>query len=394
MNYPKYFYQQNGRFYFRRRIPGLSTVISPVIVSLGTKNLNIAYTWLVKLTVEFDEMLEDFALRHEELPEELVSQYMIVRLKEAMKKFDRTHRLQRFLGRGGSLSKENLVCLQVALETIRQDGLRKAFPTNRICPDWSPKTLRQVLHFYDDERRVMKSQKLQQELGEEFHRVTGMAPWTHEHHDQIMDVYLHARLAALDSLEEQTNLRSLAFKEMSNRVLEQTNLAPMFGPSGKPTATVTMSGNLAAAPATDKPDFVLTPGVSIVQNPLTLELLNQHFDAAETCDETLHRSPKTEPFGIDIAGACERSIKIAIAAGKIDQKTADSRRAKVKLFCLLANVQTVTEVEQYHLRVFDEQLDNLPNNFNRSPKDAKLTLKEISIKADAMADHKLGRAPM
>lgn len=110
------------------------------------------------------------------------------------------------------------------------------------------------------------------------------------------------------------------------------------------------------------------------------------------CDEALHRSHSEYPFGVDIAGAGERSIKVALTADDIDQKTAAGRRAKTKMFCLLTGVQTVTEIEQYHLRVFEEKLANTPLNFNRSYKDAELTLKEINIRADGMVDVELGRS--
>ena len=79
--------------------------------------------------------------------------------------------------------------------------------------------------------------------------------------------------------------------------------------------------------------------------------------------------------------------------GKIDQKTADSYRARLKLFCLLANVQTVTELEPFHISVFLENLDRLPVNFNRSVYDANLELKHILARAETMSKSEVGRSP-
>jgi integrase len=401
MKYPRYLHKQGDRFYFRRRIPGFSTEKCPVLVSLGTKSKSFAYIWLGKLTAEFDEMLEDFILRHDELPESLIARYIGVRLKEAMADVLRKDRLQRSVGRGGTLSAETRECLQTALEVILQDGLRKVFPTHRICPNWTPKFLENVMRLYKNEVQRAKSLKLKQQLAQEFFDSTGTEPWSSEHHDQIMEVYLQARLTSLSQLDEQRRHRSEQFKTLSAQILHRSTFnsfdepvielnPPSPSDPGKHTLGAQPAG-ISSRPSTLNP--IVTSGVEIIKTSLTLELLNKQFKEAANCDEVLHRSFRSEPFGIDIAGACERSIKIALTAGKIDLKTADSRRAKTKLFCLLANVQTVTEIEQYHLRVFEEQLENLPLNFNRSPKDANLTLKEIRAKADSLADDELGRAP-
>ncbi|WP_407706272.1 DUF6538 domain-containing protein [Sulfitobacter faviae] len=56
-----YLYHQRGQYYFRRRIPELSTSRSPILVSLGTKDPNLALTCVGTLTMEFENVLDAFA---------------------------------------------------------------------------------------------------------------------------------------------------------------------------------------------------------------------------------------------------------------------------------------------------------------------------------------------
>ncbi len=72
MKHQKYLFKNGENFYFRRRIPGLSTILSPVFLSLGTKSEFFAHTWLLKLTMEFDDMLDVFLFAVDELPENLI----------------------------------------------------------------------------------------------------------------------------------------------------------------------------------------------------------------------------------------------------------------------------------------------------------------------------------
>lgn len=136
----------------------------------------------------------------------------------------------------------------------------------------------------------------------------------------------------------------------------------------------------------------LTPGVQLSEEPLTIQRLTEQFEAARDCNEPLHRSPAKQPYGVDIAGTCERSIKIAQAKGEMDDKPADQRRSRVKTFCLLTGIQTVTEVEQYHLRIFEERIEDLRKNFLKRRDDAFLTWADIETEAQELEDEQLGRA--
>ncbi|KIN61220.1 hypothetical protein Z945_2210 [Sulfitobacter noctilucae] len=81
MVHPKYLFKKGENFYFRRRIPGLSKILSPVFLSLVTKSEFFAHTCLSKLTTEFDDMLEAFVFALDELPKGLIARYMTVRVR-------------------------------------------------------------------------------------------------------------------------------------------------------------------------------------------------------------------------------------------------------------------------------------------------------------------------
>lgn len=62
-----YLCTRRGRFYFRRRIPRLSTCHVPVMVSLGTTDRAAAIGLCVQLTAHMDRMRDDNL--HIDLPE-------------------------------------------------------------------------------------------------------------------------------------------------------------------------------------------------------------------------------------------------------------------------------------------------------------------------------------
>lgn len=399
MGHQKYLFKKGENFYFRRRIPGLSTITSPVFLSLGTKSEFFAHTYLSKLTMEFDDMLEAFVFAVDELPEDLIARYMTVRLQHAVTDLRRQHRMERRTGRGTATNPRSIEAKKIVLEILLKDGIRKSFPLHLVQQDWGLHQLGAVMDAYRAEADLAASPALRNQLAAEFTSATGVVPASLEHHAQILEIYFHAKIASLATSEDQRLQRLNAFRDMSARLIEQAAPAIDAGTFGKTGDGADIKEKAAAQsnsqkPAKDQPEqtLVLTPGVKINTEPLTMALLNVQFAAAAACEEAIHRSHSDDPFGVDTAGACERSIKVALEAGHIDQKTAAGRRAKMKLFCLLTGVQTVTEIEQYHLHVFEERLANTPLNFNRSHKDAGLTLAAINIRADGLADEELGRS--
>ena len=145
MGHQKHLFKKGENFYFRRRIPGLSTTFAPVLVSMGTKSENFAHTWLLKLTMEFEDMLDTFLYVPDELPENLIASYTRVRLKHAIMDLRRQHRMERMTGRVSSTLPNNVNAQRLALETLLQDGIQKTFPHDRICPNWTEDELEAVM---------------------------------------------------------------------------------------------------------------------------------------------------------------------------------------------------------------------------------------------------------
>ena len=96
---PTYLYVQSNRFYYRRRIPTLSTYKSPLMVSLGTKNKNQALIWSLSLTKEFETVLNSFVFIHDPIPDALVHKFMQRRLKQFVDDLKRQSRMAWFTGR-------------------------------------------------------------------------------------------------------------------------------------------------------------------------------------------------------------------------------------------------------------------------------------------------------
>ena len=368
---PTYLYVQSDRFYYRRRIPTLSTCKSPLMVSLRTKNKNQALIWSLSLTKEFETVLNSFAFIHDPIPDALVHKFMQRRLKQFVDDLKRQSRMAWFTGRKHSFSECDRSALQHALKALIKFGPHHPFPVEAIDPEWSPTELSRAMEIFDQEARKLKSPGMMDHLVREFKEATDYVPRSAEHDAQIMQAYLESMLTAAQP-EQEARQPLLELREECNA----------------PDASKQRSTVVANEPAP-----LLTPGVNLIASKLTTRLLNDQFEAARASKEDLDRSTEKDPFGVDFAGVCERSIKHAQINGTMDNKTADARRSKIKLFCLLTGVQLVTEVEQYHLRIFERSLAEVHKNFMRSPAHLDFTWDDIQELANASADDDLGRAP-
>ena len=399
-----FLYTQRNRLYFRRRIPTFSTTFAPILISLGTTDENLALKLVEQLVTEFDRMLDGFLFVRPELPAQLVAKYLKHCLTRIVTDFRRQNRMARMTGRISKFDDEYKALYKIVINSLIEDGLRKEMPVVRIDYGWTPDQLQNAMIIYDRERAAMLSKENTDRICEEFTALTGQGTESLEHMGQLREAHLQALQGAFLATEHDNAGQEVKCTEhgsgLSNQpaagryVIDQDSHVHCEFKSNRYIEYDTQAADKKqnVTPLTAK-DLVLTKDVEIIHEPLTLAALNQQFKAAECCNETLYRSPKTSPYGVDIAGACERSIKVKMRDGKIDQKTADSYRARLKLFCLLTNVQTVTELEPFHINVFLENLDRLPVNFNRSVYDANLELKHILARAETMPESEVGRSP-
>lgn len=347
----------------------------------------------------FENVLDAFTFVLDEIPEDLLHRYMKVRLTQSIQESRRQRRLEWVMGRSGFATPENREPLRIALASLLQNSIGKTFPPSQINPEWSADMLADVTRCYHAEAHALSATETMNALTEEFTKVTGMIPRSMEHRAQIMEVYLQARLTSLDCLDtDQVSVRETyqgMLCELAKPVSEGIPMQEAADPE-----TMTPPASVAVAAKQIEPEHAiaeptpvcLTPGVQLSEEPLTIQRLTEQFEAARDCNESLHRSPTKQPYGVDIAGACERSIKIAQAKGEMDDKTVDQRRSRVKTFCLLTGIQTVTEVEQYHLRIFEERIEDLRKNFLKRRDDAFLTWAVLETEAQELEDEQLGRA--
>lgn len=125
-----YLSERNGRFYFRRRIPGLSTSVRPVLVSLGTTDRNLGHRSCVQLTAYMDRMLDEDL--HIDLPEAEVTGFFQAELRHCVAKLRQRRMLERMDGSltAGKARRNHLVA-QV-LHGMVEDGIREEIPEERL----------------------------------------------------------------------------------------------------------------------------------------------------------------------------------------------------------------------------------------------------------------------
>ena len=128
----KYLYRQGNRFYFRKRIPGLSPKIGPVVIPLRTTDQRSASILAGRITVEFDRMISSLILLAPTLPEEVVSKYMSISLRQVLPEFHREVRMERMTGRGLQSGAWLRDIHKLAVLTLLEDGVHPTFPPHRI----------------------------------------------------------------------------------------------------------------------------------------------------------------------------------------------------------------------------------------------------------------------
>lgn len=144
----RHIYRQGDRFYFRRRIPGLSPKIGPVVIPLGTTDQRSASMLLGRITVEFDRMISSLILLAPSLPEEVVSKYMTISLRRVLPEFHRKVQMERMTGRGLQDGAWLRDIRKLAVLTLLEDGVHQTFPPHRIDPTWTPAQFERGLRVY------------------------------------------------------------------------------------------------------------------------------------------------------------------------------------------------------------------------------------------------------
>jgi hypothetical protein len=131
MNDISYLTKRRGIFFFRRRVPGLSTCLRPVIVSLGTTDRKQALRICVGLTAYMDLMLDDDL--HISLPEADVSAFFKAELRCYLRSLKAKRIVEHVDGSMTSAKARRNNLEAVVLNGLSEDGLRKEIPQARLA---------------------------------------------------------------------------------------------------------------------------------------------------------------------------------------------------------------------------------------------------------------------
>lgn len=396
MNNRPYLNRKRDRLYFRRRIPGLSTLIAPVTLALGTTDAALGNIWIGHLSQEFDLMLDQFIFMVPPLPEHLVARYFEDCLAACLSKLQRGRRLARMTGRSRDGYLENTDIQEAVLQSLIEDGICPRLPVSRINPEWSADQLSLAVHRYEREVRAILSPDLNTQIAAQFTGQTGISVRSLEHYAQLREAHLSAQLAAH---------RGAALATPPHAV---PNLAPALYPiesakvisvDGQPSGSVDPMRARPMAEASPLPAIPLdvpakcTPVKMVTAPPhrsrgrswLTISKLSEEFTEAHTlaCDAT------PDAYSSQISHLfCRLAERNALTK---DVKT--QRASDLRLFSLITGVTDVIDIEQADLTFWYDCLGKIPTHFMKSSKDGGRTFEEIMMIAQHLPKEQRGLHP-
>lgn len=372
---------------YRRRLPGSSCVIQ---FPLGTSDRETAVRLSIRLTAEFDMTLDRLLRLDRLIPDELIAKYFDFCLRKIVQDLSRQKRRMRMSGEINQQDRRTDEIKRIIVQHLIEDGLSPTLPLHRIPEFDTPEDLQIAMTVQQQQFNFITRSVIRPHFKAAASIILESKDRKPDQKFQLTEAFMYAHAAALEAVVRSPQEMAQIAAARSAELLSGQRLQ-------SPLAITPMEPPDLAMPEVqkveEKPKILLTEGVTLIAAPLTHELLDAQFDVARSSDELLDRSPKTQPFSHDIAGACERSIKRAQAAGKMDDKTADSRRMSAKLFMFISDLQLVTEIEHHHLSLFVKAMKSLPKNFNRSMHDRKKTYAQVMAEARILPEDQLGRDP-
>ncbi|MFA8384160.1 MAG: DUF6538 domain-containing protein [Pelagibaca sp.] len=378
---------RGSTWHYRRRVPGSSCVLQ---ISLGTSDRGTAVRLSIRLTAEFDMTLDRLLRSDRLIPDALIAKYFDFCLRKIVQDLTKQRRRARMSGAITQNDRRTEEVKRKIVSHMVEDGLSPVLPPHRVTEYETPEDLEIAMTLHQQQFTLISRSAIRPHFKAAASMIVGEAARNQDQTYQLTETYLHAHAAALEVVEKgPQEMARIATARSAELMLGQPgNILDTRSSIAQQDFSRQMIVDADASSAT-----LLTEGVSIITVPLTHTLLDAQFDIARASQESLDRSPRSQPFSHDLAGVCERSIKRAQADGRMDDKTADSRRMSVKLFMFMCGLQLATEVEQHHLSIFVKALKTLPKNFNRSIHDRNKSYAEVAAEAKLLAGDKLGRDP-
>jgi integrase len=319
---------------------------------------------------------------------------MQVCLSQTLANMTRQSRMARMTGRVQPDTPCRQEMQKFDVTVLLEDGLTPRFPPCRIDPSWSPEQLEVVLGLYHAEYQHIMSPQGRSAMLRQFAEVADVPVTSMEHHAQLREATLLARHSALSV--QTTTMQALAPPAVATDAAAPAvpavaeTPAPTVHPAimDRPVAPVAPAITQPAAPHSEpqKPAETLPPltdGVELIEGQLTIGALMVQFKQAEAQDHSA-----TTHYGRDIAGIFWRMAM----TDRLSPAVARQRAADLRLFCFVTGVQTIDQLEQFHLRRYGDALKEIPKTFLRSCRDQSRSLAEIKQMARAMPPSEIGLA--
>ena len=377
-----YLTTRRGIFFFRRRIPGLSTGLSPVMLSMGTTDRRLAFRLCVQLTAIMDRMLD--AATHINLPDAEVTAFFQAELRRELASLRAARVMERM---DGSLTAERAVEHRLeayALRSLVEDGLRDAMPEERLqqLPERQrPAALQMQSKLY----RQFMSPRFSQDVLQRARPDDRAAMLSEFDQIRLRWAAAEALMAAHDAIERVPLHNSEDARRQAEDFLRQIighgGAAMDVAKDAKSPADMPLGPNAAVSPEEPVPAGPrLTPGVSLITDRFTANTIHAQRDAAlaqpensafdgDAADIVVERA-----YGEDLFGTAVRMCR----RQQIRQGTKDQKLKTVSLFIFTSGIQLVTDIRPHHIEMFADALKkDLPKFYWKSPRELDLTFKEL-----------------
>lgn len=385
MHAPSYVCQRGNRYYFRRRIPRLSTYISALMVSLGTTDQKLAHRSGSQLNAFLDLMLDEIADTN--LSAEALRGFLQVEMRSYLRSLVSSRRREHI---DGSLNaaKARLNQLQaIVLKGIVTEGLTESL-SEKVADTLS-----------DDDlliARDLHQNFLAEFLAEGFtasvamklrdHGVT--ATPTDDDLLQARWAVIEARMAAHAAVEEAPLHTAAASTDIARQML-----ADMLPQASQPMATAPIpeTGQVLKAAAPDAspppaPQNRFTPGVEPIHGDFTRTSVYLQLAQAEAQGPDNPLELDEPVFGTDIAGVAVRMIRKTPG----NEETKKQILRSVALFMFTMRLQFVPDIKQHHFDRFADILKQMPSSYWKSNRQKEMTVQELLRDADLKPNQSRG----
>ncbi len=405
MDNAAYLTKRRGLYYFRRRVPKLSTYLAPIMLSLGTTDRNLALRSCIQLTAYMDRMLNENA--HIMLPEVDVPAFFKAELRTYLDSLRAARVMERMDGTLTTESAQRNRLEAIVLRSLVDHGLREEMPAE--CLKDLPIEDR-------DLASKLQSEKFREFISPEFNQGILRRAASHEkaqgmsQHDKLRLRWaaVEARMAAHHAVENtalhnaeiackaaEKMLESL--KDSSMAELNSTNEQFAESNQERPTEHTQITAKKPETALTSKPaEPQLTHGVSLISGRITANSIWAQRDAALKQPETRIFNGEAidaeieHNFGQDIFGTAVRMTRDK----DCKQGTKEQALKTVTLFIYVTGIQLVTDIRAHHLEIFSNAIaKRIPKTYWKSPAQRDLTFPELLDVSKTLPASKIGLAP-